>query len=115
MATKPNVQINEDYEKLYGFHVPEQSVFKMEPGLDEEKVKQISGMKGEPEWMLKNRLKAYRYFQNKPMPTWANTALLNSIKFADIYYYLKPTQKKSESWEDVPPEIKETFDRLGIP
>jgi Fe-S cluster assembly protein SufB len=116
MATpKPQVNINEEYERLYGFHVPERSVFKAEPGLDEAKVKQISGMKDEPQWMTDIRLRAYRYFTAKPMPQWANTELLNSIRFDDIYYYLKPTEKKSESWEDVPPEIKQTFDRLGIP
>jgi len=114
-VTKPHVDINQDYEKLYGFHVPERPVFKAEPGLDEAKVKQISGMKGEPAWMLEKRLRAYRAYVSKPMPTWANTELLNSIKFDTIFYYLKPTQKQSESWEDVPPEIKETFDRLGIP
>jgi len=115
MATKPQVNINEDYEKLYGFHVVEHAVFKAEPGLDAEKVKQISGMKAEPHWMTDIRLRAYQHFVKKPMPTWANTELLNSIRFDNIYYYLKPTEKKSESWEDVPPEIRETFDRLGIP
>ncbi|MBI3011727.1 MAG: SufD family Fe-S cluster assembly protein [Candidatus Omnitrophica bacterium] len=112
---KPNVQINEDYEKLYGFHVPEHAVFKAEPGLDEGKVRQLSGMKGEPAWMLDLRLRGFHHYRRKPMPQWANTELLNSIKFDDIYYYLKPTEKKSESWEEVPAEIKETFDRLGIP
>ena len=115
MATKPNVSINEEYDKLYGFHMPERSVFKVEPGLDETKVKQISGMKEEPAWMLENRLRAYRHFERKPMPVWANTELLNSIKFDSIYYYLKPTEKKEDSWDEVPAEIKETFDRLGIP
>src|SRR3989338_1766034 len=112
---KPQININEEYEKLYGFHVAERSVFKAEPGLDEAKVKQISGMKEEPSWMLAQRRRGSRHFMAKPMPTWANTELLNSIKFDRIYYYLKPTEKKSETWEDVPPEIKETFDRLGIP
>ena len=103
MATsKPEVNINEDYEKLYGFHVAERSVFKAEPGLDEGKVRQISGMKGEPSWMLECRLRGYRHFMNKPMPVWANTELLNSIKFDSIYYYLKPTEKKSDNWSDVP-------------
>ncbi len=114
-SPKPQVNINDEYEKLYGFHVPERSVFKSEPGLDEDKVKQISGMKGEPQWMLDFRLRGYRHFLSKPMPTWANTELLNSIKFDSIYYYLKPTAKQGESWDDVPSEIKETFDRLGIP
>ena len=115
MATKPQVQINDDYEKLYGFHVAERSVFKAEAGLDEQKVRQISGMKEEPQWMLDFRLRGYRHFLGKPMPVWANTELLNSIRFDDIFYYMKPVEKKGESWEDVPPEIKETFDRLGIP
>ncbi|HBH97472.1 MAG TPA: Fe-S cluster assembly protein SufB [Candidatus Omnitrophica bacterium] len=114
-VAKPQVTINDEYEKLYGFHVPEHSVFKAEAGLDEQKVRQISGMKGEPAWMLDLRLKGYRAFLAKPMPVWANTALLNSIKFADIYYYLKPTEKPGASWDEVPAEIKETFDRLGIP
>ena len=113
--TKPQVDINEQYEQLYGFHMPEHYAFKAKPGLTEETVKEISGMKGEPAWMLELRLRAYRYFQTKSMPAWANTELLNSIKFDSIFYYLKPNEKKSESWEDVPPEIKETFDRLGIP
>ncbi|MBI4353682.1 MAG: Fe-S cluster assembly protein SufB [Candidatus Omnitrophica bacterium] len=115
MTTKPQVNINDEYEKLYGFHMPEHSVFKSEPGLDEDKVKQISGMKGEPKWMLDFRLRGYRYFMNKPMPTWANTALLNSIKFDSIFYYLKPTTGQSDNWNEVPEEIKQTFDRLGIP
>ncbi|MBI3321958.1 MAG: Fe-S cluster assembly protein SufB [Candidatus Omnitrophica bacterium] len=114
-GTKPQVHINEDYEKLYGFHMPEHYVFKAKPGLNEDGVKEISWMKSEPAWMLEKRLRAYRCFTVKPMPTWANTALLNSIQFDAIYYYLKPTEKKGDSWEDVPADIKETFDRLGIP
>jgi Fe-S cluster assembly protein SufB len=115
MSVKPQVHVNEDYEKLYGFHMAEHPVFKAEPGLDEAKIRQISGMKSEPAWMLEKRLQGYRHYERKPMPAWANTALLHTIPFNDIYYYLKPTQKQSESWADVPPEIKETFDRLGIP
>ncbi|MBI4598260.1 MAG: Fe-S cluster assembly protein SufB, partial [Candidatus Omnitrophica bacterium] len=112
---KPQIDINQEYEKLYGFHVAEHSVFKAERGLDEEKVRQISSMKGEPAWMLEQRLKGYRHFIAKPMPTWADTELLNSIQFDNIFYYLKPTAKQGETWDDVPAEIKETFDRLGIP
>ena len=114
-SVKPKIDINQDYDKLYGFHVPEKAFFKAEPGLDEDKVKQISAMKQEPKWMLDLRLRGYRNFVNKPMPQWANTELLNSIHFDNIYYYLKPTEKQGSSWEDVPVEIKETFDRLGIP
>jgi len=115
MATKPQVHVNEDYEKLYGFHVPEHYVFKAKPGISEAVIKEISWMKHEPAWMLENRLKAYQHFERKPMPIWANTELLNSIKFDSIYYYLKPTEKQGKSWDEVPAEIKETFDRLGIP
>ncbi len=92
MATKPQVNINEEYDKLYGFHVPEHYVFKAEPGLDEQKVKEISWRKSEPAWMLEFRLRAYRHYRSKPMPTWANTELLGSIDFDSIYYYIKPTQ-----------------------
>jgi len=114
-VTKPNVSINEDYEKLYGFHVPEHYVFKAKPGLNEQTIKEISWMKSEPAWMLEHRLRAFKHFQRKPMPIWANTELLNSIPFDQIYYYLKPTEKQGQSWDEVPAEIKETFDRLGIP
>ena len=115
MATKPFVQINEEYEQLYGFKMPERYVFKAKQGLTHETVKEISGMKGEPEWMTKFRLRALDYFLKKPLPAWANLELLNQIQFDALYYYLKPTEKKSESWDDVPEEIKKTFDRLGIP
>ena len=116
MATvKPQVNVNDDYEKLYGFHMPEQFVFKARPGLSEEIVKEISWMKKEPAWMLENRLRALKHFERKPMPIWANMGLLSRIPFNEIFYYLKPTEKQSDSWEDVPKDIKETFDRLGIP
>ena len=115
MTDKPFVQINEEYEQLYGFKMPERYVFKARQGLTRELVQEISGMKGEPEWMTKFRLRALDHFLAKPMPTWADTDLLNQIQFDAIYYYLKPTEKKSDSWEDVPDEIKKTFDRLGIP
>ncbi len=112
---KPRVDINEDYEKLYGFHMPDNYVFKAKPGLDEKIVREISWMKSEPAWMLENRLRAYQHFLRKPMPNWANTALLNSIQFDNIYYYLKSTEKKGDTWDEVPADIKETFERLGIP
>ena len=115
MADKPQVNINEQYDQLYGFHVPERYVFKARPGLDEALIKEISGMKGEPPWMLELRLRGYRHFQAKPVPQWANTELLNTIKFDDIYYYLKPMEGQGESWKDVPEEIQRTFDQLGIP
>ncbi len=112
---KADVNINDDYDKLYGFHMPERSAFKSRPGLSETLVREISHMKKEPEWMLKHRLKGLELFDAKPMPKWANMDLLSLIKFDDIYYYLKPEGKQERDWNDVPEDIKETFDRLGIP
>lgn len=100
-----------DYQ--YGFSDPETYVFKSRKGLDEEVVRQISAMKGEPEWMLAFRLKALRHFQERPIPTWG--ADLSGLDLDDIYYYVKPTQDEGRSWEDVPETIKNTFDKLGIP
>lgn len=101
----------ENYEA--GFHMPERSVFKTRKGLDEEIIRQISAHKSEPAWMLEFRLNAYRMFLAKPMHTWGPD--LSTIHFDDIYYYLKPTDSSKRRWEDVPDEIKTTFDRLGIP
>ena len=106
------VDINlEEYK--YGFSVPENYVFKARKGLDEDIVREISWMKGEPEWMAKLRLRAYQSFLRKPMPTWG--ADLSGVHFADIYHYIKPTQQQERSWDDVPDDIRNTFERLGIP
>ncbi|GCE47332.1 Fe-S cluster assembly protein SufB [Thermosporothrix hazakensis] len=96
-----------------GFHVPENYAFKSEKGLNERIVAQISEMKGEPSWMRDFRLKSLKLFERRPMPTWG--ADLSGINFDDIYYYIKPVPQQGKSWDDVPSEIKETFDRLGIP
>ncbi len=100
-----------DYK--YGFHDSEQAVFKAEKGLSRRVVEQISEHKGEPAWMRDFRLKALDIFLKKPMPTWG--ADLSTINFDDLYYYVKPTEDQSRSWDDVPDDIKRTFDRLGIP
>jgi Fe-S cluster assembly protein SufB len=105
--------VSEDYR--HGFHDPENYVFKSDKGLTREIVERISSMKDEPEWMREFRLKAYEIFITKPMPTWGDTELLSQIDFADIHYYVKPTDKAERSWDDVPDDIKRTFDRLGIP
>ena len=115
MAIKPVLDIGEGYEEKYGFHDEEKPVFKSRPGLSREIVEEISAFKGEPDWMLEFRIKAYETFLKKPMPTWGATALMNSIKFDSIFYYLKPTEKQETSWDDLPSDIKRTFDRLGIP
>ena len=100
-------------EYQYGFRDPENYVFKSRKGLDREVVEQISAMKGEPQWMLEFRLKALEHFQQRPMPTWGGD--LSNLDLNDIYYYVKPTDKESQSWDDVPEAIKGTFDKLGIP
>ncbi len=100
-------------EYKYGFSDPETYVFKSRKGIDREVVEQISYMKGEPAWMLEFRLKALEHFMKRPMPTWGGD--LSKLDLDDIYYYVKPTDSESRSWEDVPETIKDTFDRLGIP
>lgn len=99
-------------EYKFGFSDPELAVFKPKKGLDEEVVRQISEHKGEPGWMLENRLRALKIFKSKPMPNWGPRLRIN---FDDIYYYVKPVEERQRSWEDVPENIKRTFDRLGIP
>ena len=83
------------------------------PGLSKKTVQEISHLKNEPQWMLEQRLKAYEIFKSKPMPNWG--ADLSAINFDQIKYYLKPTDGQASSWQDVPAEVKATFERLGIP
>lgn len=96
----------------YDFRTETQGVFKARKGLDAEVVAQISEMKGEPGWMRDFRLESLKIFDSKPMPKWGGKI---DIDFQDIFYYLKPTDKQGRSWDDVPEEIKETFEKLGIP
>jgi Fe-S cluster assembly protein SufB len=107
------VDVNEEYLDKYGFHDEEKPVFKTRKGLDREIVTQISELKGEPEWMRDFRLRALDIFLKKPMPQWGGD--LNQINFDDIYYYLKPSDDSAKSWDDVPADVKRTFDKLGIP
>ncbi|MEI6687962.1 MAG: Fe-S cluster assembly protein SufB [Thermoleophilia bacterium] len=100
-------------EYKYGFHDEENPVIKIERGLNEDVIRQISAHKGEPEWMLDFRLEAYKIFLSKPMPNWGSD--LSGIDFENIFYYLKPTEHNARSWDDVPDTIKNTFERLGIP
>ncbi len=101
------------YDEAYGFHDDIEYDFKSQKGLNADIVRQISEMKNEPGWMTDLRLKAYDIFLKKPMPTWG--ADLSTINFDDIYYYVRATDRKGRSWDEVPEEIKRTFDRLGIP
>ena len=100
-----------DYQ--FGFKDPETYVFKSRKGLDREIIEQISAMKGEPEWMLDFRLRAFEHFQKRPMPTWGGD--LSKLDLDNIYYYVKPAEAESKSWDDVPETIKNTFEKLGIP
>jgi Fe-S cluster assembly protein SufB len=102
------------YAETYGFHDEDvKYAFKSQRGLTRENVYQISKMKNEPEWMTEYRLKAYDIFISKPTPTWG--ADLSGIDYDNIYYYVRATDETGRSWEEVPEEIKRTFDRLGIP
>jgi Fe-S cluster assembly protein SufB len=109
----PTAGIRDSYTEKYGFHDSDQFVFKARKGLDSDVVAGISRMKGEPAWMLDFRLKALDTFLKKPMPAWGGD--LSGIDFDEIYYYVKPTEQEAKSWEDVPADMKRTFDRLGIP
>jgi len=92
---------------------PENYAFKAKKGLSRDVVVNMSKMKAEPQWMTDYRLKALDIFYKKPMPTWG--ADLSTIDFDNIYYYVKPSQDHATSWDDVSPEVKRTFDKLGIP
>ena len=105
------VEIN---KKMFDFHTPDHYAYRAKKGLSEQVIRDISKMKGEPDWMLEQRLKALRFFEKKLMPKWGPD--LSGLEFKDLYYYLKPTEeKKTDAWDSVPQDIKKTFDRLGIP
>ena len=106
-------QLDLSTEYKYGFKDPEQYTFKTEKGLSREIVAQISEIKGEPDWMRDIRLKSLEIFESKPLPTWGGD--LSELNFDDIYYYIRPTDQQGRSWDEVPEDIKRTFDRLGIP
>lgn len=101
------------FDYRYGFKAPENYVFKSRKGLDKKLVAEISYIKKEPKWMTQFRLNAYDIFVKKQLPNWG--ADLRAINFDDIYYYIKPTDKVTSSWDDLPKEIKETYDRIGVP
>lgn len=111
VTTKPDHSGLGEFNK-YDFRTETKSVFRARKGLNREVVAQISEMKGEPDWMRDFRLKSLKIFESKPMPKWGGAIDLN---FQDVYYYLKPTEGQGKSWDDVPQEIKDTFDKLGIP
>jgi len=107
--------VRSSYDEQYGFHMEENYSFKSEKGLTEEMVRKISAMKNEPEWMTEKRLDAFHIFQSKPTPQWGGGGLLDTIDYGDIHYFVRATDRQGRNWDEVPSEIKETFDRLGIP
>src|SRR3954452_14173509 len=108
--------IGGDYAEKYGFSNPDEAkdyFFKSGRGLSHDLVDAISAHKKEPEWMRKVRHDALDAFLRRPLPTWGGD--VSGIDFDNIYYYIKPTEKQADKWEDLPADIKDTWDKLGIP
>ena len=95
----------------YGWHDSDAAGAAAQRGLNEAVVRHISELKGEPEWMRDLRLKALRLFGKKPMPAWG--AELDDIDFDNIKYFVRSTERQAQTWEDLPEDIKNTYDRLG--
>jgi FeS assembly protein SufB len=96
-----------------GWSDVEDYVFKPKKGLNEDIVREMSWMKGEPDWMLNYRLKSLRHFEKRPMPNWGGD--MSEIFFDEIYYYIKPTEKQVHAWDELPESVKNTYEKLGIP
>src|SRR5438876_1370262 len=103
-----------DYTERYGFHDAENYLYKAPKGLTHELVEKISEFKGEPQWMRDFRLKSLDHFEARPMPTWGSP-MLAEVDFDDIHYFVRASERSERSWDDVPEDVKKTFDRLGIP
>jgi len=110
MATE---NLDMDYSKYDFKDSTEMYVHLSKKGLSKDTVREISKLKDEPQWMLDFRLRAYDAFMKKPMPQWGGD--LNKIDFQNIYYYAKASDKTEKNWDDVPENVKNTFDKLGIP
>ena len=106
--------INADYTERYGFHDAENYLYKAPKGLTAELVAKISEFKSEPQWMRDFRIKALDHFLARPMPTWGSP-MLAGVDFDDIHYFVRASERAERSWDDVPEDVKKTFDRLGIP
>ena len=102
-----------DYKS--GWHDTENSTIRFDSGLSEKVVRDISKIKNEPEWMTEVRVKAYRHFTEREMPTWGNMSMLEQINFEEVCYYLRSSSATENDWDEVPEEIRNTFERLGIP
>ncbi|MBN2717449.1 MAG: Fe-S cluster assembly protein SufB [Deltaproteobacteria bacterium] len=116
MSAQENIHtVNADYLERYGFSDPESLEGRAPKGLNRDVVKMISDYKKEPDWMREFRLRAYDSFLQKPMPKWGNQGIITNIDFDDIYYYIPPGAERGRNWDDVPENIKRTFDKLGVP
>lgn len=111
LIDRPELEGLGQYE--FGWHDKDQAGETAQRGLSEEVVRNISSLKNEPEWMLERRLKALQIFGRKPMPSWG--ADLSAIDFDNIKYFVRSTERQATTWEELPEEIKNTYERLGIP
>src|ERR671922_142970 len=108
------IGINADYKEKYGFFDPENYLYKAPKGLNTRIVEEISEYKNEPQWMRDFRLKALEHFLARPQPTWGSP-MLAEVDYDNIHYFVRASEKPSRSWDEVPEDVKRTFDRLGIP
>jgi len=113
MSNMTTENLDMDYSQYDFKDSTEMYVHLSKKGLTKDTVKEISKMKDEPQWMLDFRLRSYDIFMKKPMPQWGGD--LNKIDFQNIYYYAKASEKTEKNWDDVPENVKNTFDKLGIP
>ncbi|MBU6213034.1 MAG: Fe-S cluster assembly protein SufB [Actinomycetales bacterium] len=111
MTTAEELAVADKYE--FGWADSDKAGANARRGLNEDVVREISALKGEPEWMLETRLKGLRLFDRKPMPNWGSD--LGGIDFDTIKYFVRSTEKQANSWEDLPEDIRNTYDKLGIP
>lgn len=111
--SKQEKELSVETKYKEGFSMPEVGTYKLPKGINEDLIREISKQKGEPKWMLEFRLNAFRIFLKKSVPDWGGD--LSGINYDDIHYYVKPSDKQEKSWEDVPQEVKTTFERLGVP
>jgi Fe-S cluster assembly protein SufB len=110
-TAKPEIDIDTTYK--FGWHDPANYVFEPKKGLSADVVREISMIKGEPEWMTKFRLRSLEIFESREIPDWGGD--LSELDYQDIYYYIKAAEEQGRSWDEVPEDIRKTFDRLGIP
>src|ERR671924_482767 len=106
-------EIGSDYGERFGWRDEEHYVYKAPKGLNRKIVEEISSYKDEPKWMREFRLKALEHFQARPTPTWGGN--LGRIDWDNIHYFVRASERSERSWDEVPDDIKKTFDKLGIP